>query len=116
MRSPLEDVVVDMDFDEMAVTNKKKRKVDVAALQSEFKRSVPSLDLTVARDLLDCGFVHTDELRGRSPEVLFEQIKKRRPETPADHLWSLRMMVYFSETPQPNRNLMHPHMWQSATR
>jgi hypothetical protein len=105
-----------MDFEEMQRANKKKRKVDVAALQSEFKRSVPSLDLTVARDLLDCGFIHIDDLRGRSPEVIFEQINKLRPQTPADHLWSLRMMVYFSETTEPDRNLMHPHMWQSATR
>jgi hypothetical protein len=94
--------------------NKKKRKVDVAALQSEFKRSVPSLDIAVARDLLDCGFQHIDDIRGRAPEVLFEEIRKRRPETPTDHLWSIRMMVYFAETTEPDRNLMQPHMWQTA--
>jgi len=97
----------------MGRTNKKKRKVDVAALQSEFKRTVPSLDIAVARDLLDCGFVHIDDIRGRSPEVIFEQARKIRPETPADHLWSIRMMVYFSETSEPERNLMQPHVWQT---
>jgi hypothetical protein len=103
-----------MDFDEMPLANKKKRKVDVAALQSEFKCTVPSLDIAVARDLIDCGYFHIDEIRGRSPEVIFEQVKKLRPQTPIDHLWSLRMMIYFAETPEPDRKLMHPHMWQTA--
>lgn len=113
-----EDVVVVclMDFDEMPQAKKKKRKIDVAALQSEFKRSVPSLDIAVARDLIDCGFVHVDEIRGRSPEVIFEEVKKLRPLTPSDHLWSIRMMVYYAETSEPERNLMQPHMWQTSNR
>jgi hypothetical protein len=91
--------------------NKKKRKVDFAALESEFKRALPSLDIAVARDLLDCGFHHVDELRGRSPEVLFEQIRKLRPETPQDRLFHLRMLIYFVDTPDPDRHLLQPHCW-----
>ena len=103
-------------FEEPPPAAKKKRKVDVVALQSEFKRSLPALDIAVARDLLDCGFMHIDEIRGRSPEVIFEQVRKLRPETPADHLPALRMMIYFAETPDPDRNLLQPHHWQSPTR
>jgi hypothetical protein len=91
---------------------KKKRKVDVAALQSEFKRIMPSMDIAAARDLLDCGFVHLDELRGRSPEAIFDKVRKTHPETPADRLCSYRMAVYFAETPEPDPKLLQPHMWR----
>ena len=94
----------------MPPKGKKKRKVDTAALQSEFKRCVPSLDIAAARDLLDCGFKHLDELRGRSPEAIFEQVKKLRPDTPTDRVLALRMMVYFAETPEEerDRNKLYP--------
>jgi hypothetical protein len=92
---------------------KKKRKVDMGALQSEFKRCVPSLDINAARDLLDCGFQHIDELRGRSPEVILEQIRKLRPDTPSDRLYSFRMMVYYAETPDADAKRLHAHMWMS---
>jgi len=84
--------------------NKKKRKVDVAALQSEFKRCVPALDIAAARDLLDCGFRHMDELRGRSPETIFEEVKKLRPDLPKERLPHYRMAVYFAETPEEERD------------
>ena len=101
-----------MDIDNIPPRDpKKKRKVDFVALQSEFKRCLPSLDVATARDLLDCGFHHVDEIRGRSPEVIFEQIRKLKPETPQDRLWNLRMMVYYVETPEPDRKLLQPHCW-----
>ena len=90
---------------------KKKKKADIVALQSDFKRCLPALDIAVARDLLDCGFQHVDELRGRSPEVLSEKIRKLRPQTPADHLASLRMIIYYAETPEPDRKKLQPHVW-----
>lgn len=84
--------------------NRRKRKVDVAALQSEFKRTVPTLSIEAARDLLDCGFKHIDELRGRSPETIFEQVKKLRPDTPKDRVMCYRLMIYFAETPEIDRD------------
>ncbi len=89
----------------------KKRKVDMGALQSEFKRRVPSLDLAAARDLLDLGFAHVDELRGRSPEALLDSVRKLRPDTPPDRLSQYRMMVYYAETPDPELRLLQAHMW-----
>jgi len=91
---------------------KKKRKVDIAALQSEFKRRLPSLDIAAARDIMDCGFVHVDEIRGRSPEAIFETVRKLRPETPVDRLCHYRMAVYYAETPDPDPKMLHAHMWQ----
>jgi hypothetical protein len=84
--------------------NRKKRKIDVVALQSEFKRNVPTLPVEAARDLLDCGFRHVDELRGRSPESIFEQVKKLRPDTPKDRIACYRLMVYFAEIPESERD------------
>ena len=91
---------------------RKKRKVDMAALQSEFKRRMPSLEVQTARDLLDCGFLHMDDLRGRSPAALFASIRKLRPETPDDRLYSLRMIVYAAETDDPDPKLLHTHAWR----
>ncbi len=91
---------------------KKKPKVDIAALQSEFKRRLPSLDIAAARNLLDMGYCHVDEIRGRSPEALFDSVKRQHPETPIDRLWAFRMLVYFAETNEPEPRLLQPHMWQ----
>jgi len=100
-----------MDFEYPDRPKDKKRKVDMGALQSEFKRRIPNLDLAVARDLLDCGFIHMDEVRGRSPEAIFESVRKLRPLTPLTHLHALRMVVYYAETPDPDPRLMSPHAW-----
>lgn len=89
---------------------RKKKEVDMQALQSEFKR-IPNLDILTARDLLDIGMRHVHELNGRSPEVLFEQVRLLRPQTPPDRLASIRMAVYYAETPEPDPALMQPHRW-----
>jgi len=89
---------------------KPRKKVDMQALQSEFKR-IPNLDIQTARDLLDIGMQHVHELSGRSPEVLYEQIQRLRPQTPSDRLAAIRMAVYYAETAEPDPLLMHPHRW-----
>lgn len=90
---------------------KRKKKVDYAALISPFAR-IPGMDLGAARDLLDVGLKEVDELRGRAPEVLFAEVLKLRPETPQNHLWAIRLAVYYAETPEPDSNLLSPWAWQ----
>jgi hypothetical protein len=104
-----------VNFPETAPDPRKKRKVDMAALQSEFKRRLPALDIAAARDLIDCGFLHMDELRGRSPAAIMESVRRIRPETPDDRLWSYRMLVYAAETPDPDPSLLHPHAWMDRS-
>lgn len=90
---------------------KRKKKVDYEALQSELKR-IPNMDIETVRDLLDSNFRHVEDLRGRSPEAIFEDIRKRKPLTPADRLYALRMAVYFAETDSPDPQLLQPWRWQ----
>jgi hypothetical protein len=80
--------------------------VDMAALQSEFKRRLPTGHRRSAR-LIDCGFVHMDELRGRSPAAIMESVPTEA-RTPDDRLWSYRMLVYAAET-RTRPALLHPH-------
>lgn len=88
----------------------KRKKVDVEALHSAFKR-IPGMDMGTARDLLDLGFQEVDELRGRSPEALFSDIRHLKPETPEDRLPYLRMAVYFAEADPPDPRLLEAWKW-----
>ena len=94
-------------FEERA---KKRKKVDLAALQSPLKR-IPGMDIASVRDLLDIGIREVEDLRGRSPEALFEDILNLREQTPADRLYSLRMAVYYAETDDPDPRLLQPWKW-----
>ena len=75
---------------------KKKKKVDYEALNSRLMQ-IPKMDIASARDLLDIGIRDVYELEGRSPESLFETIKKNNPMTDPKRLSSIRMAVYFAE-------------------
>ncbi|MFP4540153.1 MAG: helix-hairpin-helix domain-containing protein [Opitutales bacterium] len=90
---------------------RRRKKVDREALQSPFSR-IPGLDLRTVRDLLDLGFRQVDELAGRSPEALFEEVQNLRENTPPDRLWHLRLAVYFAETPEPDPARLAAWRWQ----
>jgi len=89
----------------------KKKEADYAALSSPFMR-IPRLPVEVARDLLDLGLRDIFELQGRAPEVLFEDLQRLKPGTPANKLRFFRLAVYFAETPQPEGNKLHPDAWR----
>lgn len=88
-----------------------KEEVDYEALHSSLMQ-IPNLSVFVARYLLDLGFHEPNELKGRSPEVLFEDLLKLRPEAPIDCLYAFRMAIYYSETPSPNPQMLKPWVWQ----
>jgi len=81
------------------------------AVTSSFMR-VPRLPVDVARDLLDAGYGHLDQLIGRSAESLLAEIKKRNPEATATHLAALRLAIYVAETPSPDPKLLFLDCWQ----
>ena len=95
-------------------TGKKKKKVDIEALRSPLKR-IPGMDIGTVRDLMDLGFQDVDELRGRAPEALFQEICDKKPKTPADRLHYLRMCVYYSETDEPDPQLMEAWKWSDSS-
>ncbi len=89
---------------------KRKKKVDYEALHSPLNR-IPGMQLPTVRDLLDIDIRQVDDLNGRSPEALFEEIQNIRENTPRERLYTLRMAVYYAETPDPDPMLLHPHRW-----
>ncbi|MEX0332031.1 MAG: helix-hairpin-helix domain-containing protein [Puniceicoccaceae bacterium] len=95
-------------FEEL--TGRKKKKVDIEALQSPLKR-IPGMDISSVRDLLDIGITEIDELRGRSPEALLEEIFNLREQTPRDRLSYLRLAVYYAETDNPDPQLLEAWKW-----
>jgi hypothetical protein len=89
---------------------KKKKKVDREAMASPIMR-IPRMDVRVVRDLLDIGIRELYELRGRAAESIFEEVKKRKPNTPEWTLAYLRMAVYFCEEENPEAQKLHPQFW-----
>ena len=90
---------------------KKKKKVDREALSSPMMR-IPNMDVLVARDLIDVGVKELYELKGRSAESIFEDIRKLRPETPEYRIAHLRMGIYFAENDPPEPTMLHPKAWE----
>ena len=89
----------------------KKKKVDYEALNSRLMQ-IPKMDIASARDLLDIGIQDIFELEGRSPETLFEIIKKKNPEVDPKRLWYIRMGVYFAENKNNlDAKKMNPWAW-----
>lgn len=78
------------------MTPKKKKKADFAALASPFMR-INGMKVEGARALLDIGFKEIYELKGRSPEAIFEDLKKIRLNTDAAILKYIWIAVDFSE-------------------
>lgn len=88
----------------------KEKKTDYEALNSHFMQ-IPRMDTSTARDLIDLGFQRTYELAGRSPEVLFDQLKRIRPDTQDYKLPLFRLAVYFAEEEHPDPKRLKPEAW-----
>lgn len=88
-----------------------RKKADYAALSSPLAR-IPGIDVKTVRDLIDVGFGHVDELRGRSPEVIFGQICDHKPGTPKERLFALRLAVYYAENSDPDPAKLEIWAWQ----
>ena len=88
----------------------KKKKVDKEAMASPMMR-IPRMDVRVARDLIDVGIKEIYELQGRSAESIWEEIKRKKPQTPDWTLPYLHMAVYFCEEKNPDPKKLHPQNW-----
>lgn len=88
----------------------KRKKVDYEALSSSFMR-IPKMDIATARSLINLGYKESFQLIGISPEVLFEEIKKKTPNISKEVLYKLRMAVYFLENPDCDPKKMNPLAW-----
>jgi hypothetical protein len=90
----------------------RKKKVDHEALMSPFSR-IPGLNLASARLFIDLGIRTVDELRGRSPEVLFDQLRSlpQHRDAPRDQLYAIRLAVYYAENDPPDSSLLQIWHW-----
>ena len=95
------------------VGTQKRKKTDYEALNSAFMR-IPNMTAAAARHLIDAGVRQIYDLVGRSPEVLFEEAARKRPELPADTVRYFRMAVYYAETEAPEQRKLHPDAWPDA--
>lgn len=89
----------------------RKKKVDYEALQSPLMR-IPRMDVATARNLIDLGIRDIFELKGRAPEVLFEEARRKDTTIPEDRIRYFRMAVYYAETDEPVQNRLHPDQWR----
>lgn len=73
------------------------------------------MNVSTVRDLIDIGISEIDELKGRSPEALFDQISSDKDRTPEDRLHHLRLAVYYAETDDPDPNLLEAWQWSNRS-
>ena len=88
----------------------KKKKVDYEALNSSLMR-IPHMEVAAARSLINIGIREVYELKGRAPEILFEEARKKNEEIPLDQIRFFRMAVYYAECTNPEAYKMHPSKW-----
>ena len=89
---------------------KKKTKVDYEALNSSLMR-IPRMDVSAARNLINIGVREIYDLKGRAPEILFEEARQKNEEIPLDQIRFFRMAVYYAECESPEACKMHPSEW-----
>ena len=89
---------------------KKKNKVDYEALNSSLMR-IPRMNVAVARSLINIGIREIYDLKGRAPEILFEEARQKNVEIPVDQIRYFRMAVYFAECEAPEVSRLHPSEW-----
>ena len=78
------------------MVRERKKKTDYGALNSPFMR-IPRMDVRAARVLLDIGVREIYERRGRDPESLLSDARKKRPTIPDDILKFLKIAVDFAD-------------------
>lgn len=89
----------------------KKKKVDYEALKSSLMR-IPKMDIAVARALIDLGIKEIYELKGRAPDILYEEARKKNSEINNYSIRYFRLAVYYSENiHQLSKNKLHPDDW-----
>ena len=72
---------------------------------------IPRMEVPAARSLINIGIREIYELKGRSPEILFEEAQLKNAEIPLDQIRFFRMAVYYAECESSEASKMHPSEW-----
>ena len=75
-------------------------------------QKIPGVGKIIAGDFLDIGIKHVSDLKGKSPEELYQKIcDKQGIEVDRCMLYVCREAVYFAETPEDERELEKLKWW-----
>lgn len=90
----------------------KKHKTDYEALHSPFMK-IPYMDIEVARSLIDLGLNDIFDLRGRCPEIIYQEAIKKNNNINEYSIRYFRLAVYYADN---INNLcvskIHPQSWK----
>lgn len=78
-------------------------------------RHIPSVGASIAEDLWNLGIRSVEELAGRDPQALYDQICAQTG-THVDRcmLYVFRCAVYFASTPHPDPDLLKWWRWKDS--
>ncbi|MCB1080592.1 MAG: helix-hairpin-helix domain-containing protein [Simkaniaceae bacterium] len=76
-------------------------------------KQIPGVGKSIAQDFLDLGFVSVEELIGKDPEKLYQDLCLLK-KCPVDRcmLYVFRCAVYFAETKDPDPELLKWWNWK----
>ena len=69
------------------------------------------MDVAAARSLINIGVREIYDLKGRAPEILFEEARQKNEEIPFDQIRYFRMAVYYAECDTAETSKLHPSEW-----
>lgn len=73
---------------------------------------IPGVGKTIAEDLHQLGIEHIEQLIGRDPQALYEQLVQLQGETvDRSVLYVFRCAIYYAETPQELRDPIKLKWW-----
>ncbi|NIA20859.1 MAG: pathogenicity locus [Anaerolineaceae bacterium] len=76
---------------------------------------IPGVGPNLAQDLLDLGYQGLDELKGQSPEAMFERLcELRNQKIDRCVLYVFRCAVYYAGTPCPDPNKLKWWNWKDG--
>ena len=79
-------------------------------------RAIPGVGPSIARDLEDLGIRRVSQLRGRSPEGMYEALCARRGHQDRCLLYVFRCAVYFASRKRHDPELLKWWNWKDAAR
>ena len=77
-------------------------------------RAIPGVGPSIARDLEDLGIRRVSQLRGRSPEGMYEALCARRGHQDRCLLYVFRCAVYFASRKRHDPELLKWWNWKDA--
>ena len=77
---------------------------------------IPGVGTSLARELHELGYTNVDDLRGKNPDAMYEELCARRGfQLDRCVLYVFRCATYFAETDEPEPEMLKWWNWKDAT-